>query len=82
MSRVPFDSMGNRLRPGDSVTFAGVDHRRRPTMNWGTIDETADDASKVRVVRTVQSGNRVHQEEPRRVWVDVAKVALLNPGEI
>lgn len=82
MSRVPFDSMGNRLRLEDAVTYAGIDHHRRPTMNWGTIDAIADDASKVRVVRTVQSGNRVHDEQPRRVWVDVAKVALLNPGNL
>lgn len=70
------DAFGHRIGRGDMVVFAGTDHRRKPTLNFGAIDEL--EPHKVRVMRFERNGLGGADKEFRRVWVDREKVARVN----
>jgi len=67
------DAFGLRIGRGHAVVYAGKDHRRRLTLNYGVIDDV--EPHKVRVMRFERNGLGGADTKVRKVWVDREKVA-------
>jgi hypothetical protein len=75
------DAAGAQLRLKDRVAFAGADHQGKPTINWGNVVELDVMFGKVCVYREGRSGIPGRDLQPRRVWVETAKVKIIEEVE-
>jgi hypothetical protein len=73
------DPFGTAVKIDDTVFFAGKDQQRKPTINRGTVEEINIADRKVCVLRDARSGNATVDSAPRRVWVEVSKIAVVLP---
>ena len=71
------DAFGVLVDVGQVVVYAGIDYKRRPTLNKGIVEEIAP--GKVLVVREWQSARNHLDATRRRVWVESWKVAGVMP---
>lgn len=76
VSIVLTDPFGVQIRRDDEVFFAGTDYNRRPTINKGQVEAINVPDRKVLILRSGRSGNAIADATPRRIWVEVTKIAV------